>query len=886
LVGKTLGRYEIFEPLGAGGMGEVYRARDTALKRDVAIKVLPQEFITDEESLARLEREAHLLASLNHPNIATIHSLEKAEGSCFLVLELVKGESLEQRLAKGALPVEKALDVGRQIAAALEAAHGEGVIHRDLKPANVLVTPEGRAKVLDFGIAKSMRVDAAVAATARATNLTVAGTLVGTPSYMSPEQVRGEVVDKRADIWAFGCLLFETLTARSAFAKETMADTLAAIVDQDPEWSALPKEIPRQVRRLIKRCLRKDAQRRLRDVGDARIELEEALSEPLADVSVGAHVPTASSSRLALGLGGVAAGLLIGLMLAFQFGAGGGLEDSARVGPPTAGEVRLADDAPIAYGVAAIGYDKRLIDVSPQGEWLVYVGKAARGSMLYRKSLRDHEPARPLDGTEGAIYAFFSPDGETIGFLTDEQLKRISIGGDDLRTVTNVRAADYAKWTEDDWIYFDQSGDFLSRVKASRTADVENVPLSNAGGTVTDISTDGTMALYSVATSGISHDYSAVHLVDLASGSDTVVLESAYGARFAPTGHLVFGRGGDLLAVRFDSETRKPLGEPMTVVRNVAMDSLFGGVQAAFSANGTLVYLTGGDRAIAKIVTVDRQGEERFLPTPPRVYGVLDLSPDDTRLAYQIADVNDAILMHEIGEGDERELTRGDIGGWPVWNPQSDAIAYISGRRDQAERDLKILPLGQSARTVIAGPFDWISDWSSNGEIGLQSWNVGIRSVGFWSSERPTDVEWVESPDAVLWGLAFSPDGRHVAYASNETGQYEVWVRPREEGSNARQVSFNGGMAPVWCACNEIFFRRGNQFFSAVVSPGADLEWGTPQLVFEVPDFIDTSGISYDISSDGQLLYTMKRAEATIDGRIHLISNWYEELKRLVPTSQ
>jgi len=255
MIGRTLGHYEILEPLGKGGMGEVYRARDTKLERDVAIKVLPEDLADDPDRLARLQREAKLLAALNHPSIATVHALEGEEGASFLVLELVTGESLEQKLAKGRLPVEKALDICKQIAEALEAAHGAGIIHRDLKPANVLVTPDGRAKVLDFGIAKSMQVDAGVAATAHATNLTVAGTLVGTPSYMSPEQVRGGAIDKRADIWAFGCLLFETLTAKSAFGRETLADTLSAIVDHDPDWEALPTEIPPQVRRLIERFL-------------------------------------------------------------------------------------------------------------------------------------------------------------------------------------------------------------------------------------------------------------------------------------------------------------------------------------------------------------------------------------------------------------------------------------------------------------------------------------------------------------------------------------------------------------------------------------------------------------------------------------------------------
>jgi len=894
-VGERLGNYEILGILGAGAMGTVYRARDTTLEREVAIKLLAGDFAGDPERLARLEREAKLLAAVSHANIAAIYSLEEANGIKFPVLELVEGKTLEERLRAGRIGVDEALETARQIASALDAAHDNGIIHRDLKPANIKITPEGQVKVLDFGLAKGLEVISSAAEDAESPTATMTirgsgrGSIVGTAAYMSPEQSRGQEVDGRADIWSFGCVLYEMLTGTKPFDGATIIDTLAAIVDREPDLEELPANTPILIRSLVRRCLRKDPEQRLHDIADARIEIDEALLEPLADVSVGEQAPTASPGRLALGLGGVAAGLLIGVMLAFQLGAGGGLEDSAPptspVGPPTAGEVPLADDAPIAYGVAAIGYEHSLVAVSPQGEWLVYAGKADGGSMLYLKSLRDHEPARPLDGTEGAIHAFFSPGGETIGFLTNEQLKRISVGGDDLRTVTDVHAAVYAKWTDDGWINFLQSGGHLHKIKASGPGAIEEIQL---GGSLTDVSTDGTMALYTVATSSINADYNAVHLVDLASGSDTVVLESAYGARFAPSGHLVFARGGNLLAVGFDAETRTVLGAEVTVVRNVAMDSLFGGVQAAFSANGTLVYLAGGDRTIARIVAVDRQGNERFLPTPPRVYGVLDLSPDDSRLVYQVADVNDAIMLHEIGQSgeDDRELTRGDNGGWPAWNSQSDAIAYISGRPDQAERDLKILTLGQSARTVISGPFDWVNDWAHDGEISLQSWQLDGGTVGFWSPERPAEVEWVDSPDNELWGLAFSPDGRHVAYASDETGQYEVWVRARETGSPDRQVSINGGMAPIWCACNEIFFRRGSQFFSAVVSPGADLEWGAPRVAFDVPEFADTNGISYDVSSDGQLLYTTKRVEPTIDGRIYFISNWFDELKRLVPTGR
>ena len=900
-MGKPLGHYEIIEPLGAGGMGEVYRARDTKLDRDVAIKVLPEDFATDADRLARFEREAKLLASLNHANIAAIYGLEDEGDQRFIAMELVEGETLAERIARsGRVEVDEALEIARQIAEALEAAHENGIIHRDLKPANVIVTPDGRVKVLDFGLAKSWEADGStpdvspdLSHSPTMMGATRTGVIMGTAAYMSPEQAKGKPLDKRTDIWSFGALLYEMLTSRSAFRGEDVSETLAAILKDEPDLSALPATLPATVTVLLRRCLRKDPARRLHDIADARIEVYEALHEPPAEASVEEQRVKAVPIRLALGLGGLAVGLLIGLLASnFWFGGGGDQEDSVllplAMGPPTAGQVLLADEAPVAYGAAAIGWDSPLVAVSPQGEWLVYVGQAESGSMLYRKSLSDHESAQPINGTEGATYAFFSPDGETIGFLTDEQMKRISILGDDLRTITDVTTASRAKWTNDDWIYFaENEGWRLRRIHASEGGGAEHV--RSLLGPFSDVSSDGTMVLYSRTARGISMDYGAVALVDLGSEADEPVLESGYDARFAPTGHLVFGRGGDLLAVRFDPATRMPLGDPRTIVRNVAMDSLFGSVQAAFSANGTLVFLTGGDRATGRIVAVDRQGQESLLPLPPRIYGVLDLSPDDTRLVYPVADVSDAIWIYEIGQPEDRELSRGGINGWPIWNDQGDAVAYLSGAANEAERDLMIQPLGQSAQPVVTGSIFSPDDWSPTGEIALSQFGNPNPNIGFWSPGRPGGIEWVDTPNVVQWGVAFSPDGSHIAYASDETGQLEAWVRSREDGPDPRRVSFAGGLETVWCACDEIFFRRGRQFFSAVVQPGSApglITWDTAQPVFEVQDFIDTPGISYDVSSDGRLLYAVKRAEATLDTRIHLISNWFGELSQVASTER
>ncbi|MCZ6446271.1 MAG: protein kinase, partial [Planctomycetota bacterium] len=429
MVGKTLGHYEIIELLGAGGMGEVYRARDTKLDRDVAIKVLPEDFASDPDLLARLEREAKLLAALNHPNIITIHGLEEEEGAFFLVLELVKGESLKQRLSTGPLSIEKALDVCKQIAEALEAAHNEGIIHRDLKPANVLITPDGRAKVLDFGIAKSMTVgDDVIADTAKATDLTVIGILIGTPAYMSPEQVRGEEFDKRADIWAFGCVIYEALTGSSAFGRKTLSETLAAILEQDPDWSALPQDAPDQLRRLIRRCLRKDPRRRLRDIGDAWIELGEALTDPDGTPAEGAAARAAAgpvAGRFAWRALPWAVAALLALMLAFNQL----ISTTNNPGTPIPKRfvITLAGGQPVAgQQELPVIQGRPSLDISRDGSLLAYVAAIDGGTRLYLRPMAQTEAAE-LPGTEGAFRPFFSPDGRWIGFFTSRFLKRIPV---------------------------------------------------------------------------------------------------------------------------------------------------------------------------------------------------------------------------------------------------------------------------------------------------------------------------------------------------------------------------------------------------------------------------------------------------------------------------
>ncbi|MCI0403487.1 MAG: protein kinase, partial [Acidobacteria bacterium] len=545
MVGRTLSHYRVTHKLGAGGMGEVYRARDERLGRDVALKVLPEGFGRDPDRMARFEREAHLLASLNHPNIAAIHGLEEAAGTRFLVLELVEGETLAEQLARGSLPVAEALKLAQQIAEALEAAHEKGVVHRDLKPANIKVTPEGRVKLLDFGLAKALASEAPLEFSDSPTISDVAtrpGAVLGTAAYMSPEQARGRPVDKRADIWAFGCVLYEMLTAARPFGGETRTDTLAAILNREPAWTGLPSTTPASVRALLQRCLQKEARLRLRDIGDALLELEAALTAPPPELAPTAPAASAPAWPRLLPWSIALVAVLAASVVLWR----------ARHAPPAPSQVtRFAISLPEGSALVPERRPVPLLAVSPDGTKLAYV--AARGSerQLYLRPLSQAESA-PLPGTAGARAPFFSPDGQWLGFFAAGKLKKVPIGGGSPQVICDSPGGRGASWGQDDTIFFTpgyESGVWRVPAVGGAPQQITTPDLSKGefGHHLPEALPGGKAILLTIVSKlGVGFTRIAVH--PLAGGEPRVLVEGATNARYSPTGHLVYAQEGRLLA--------------------------------------------------------------------------------------------------------------------------------------------------------------------------------------------------------------------------------------------------------------------------------------------------------------------------------------------------
>jgi hypothetical protein len=866
MIGQTLGQYRIEEKLGEGGMGKVYRARDSRLGRHVAIKVLPENFGRDPERLARLTREARVLAALNHPNIAAIYQLEQAEGRTFLVLELVEGENL-----RVPLPLNEALSVARQITEALEAAHEKGIVHRDLKPANIKVTPERKVKVLDFGLAKALQ-EPVETDQSQSTTISMATTradaIVGTPAYMSPEQAAGQPVDKRTDIWSFGCVLYEMLAGRRAFGGQTIIETLSAVAKAEPEWARLPPATPNTVRQVLNLCLKKEPSHRLHHIVDARILIEHA------------EIPSGISTTRRAPRGLILAGavVLAASIMSFYLGRRSGAEQPQVARPLTHTAIDLTANAQLALGIQVplTGFDSPVIALSRDGRYLAYVGQSPSGTMLY---LRESGAltVRPVTGTEGAIYAFFSPDTRWLGFLTNDKVKKVPLHSGAPSILCDARQPIRASWTLDDTIYFiDVYGGRISRVAAAGGGPTV---VAAASGSFSQVLPNGEWALMTNWTRGISADYAEVVLRSLTTGESRVLIRAGYDARYIPPNHVMFGRGGDLFAVRFNPTRGEIEGDPFPLVSGVSMVSLWGQVHAAISENGLIAYVPGGDLAIGRLAWVDRQGRTEFLAAPARLYSVFDLAPDGERLAVHVADVTDYIWIYDLKRGEGRRLTAGKHSGWPVWNPDSRTVAF-SGWETLGRHSISTQPAdgGGEAREILApsqesrrrSPSSWSAD---HRVLALDRWG-GVSFLSLSDAEvRPPD------PSPNEWGADFSPDGRWVAYVSEELGRAEIFVRSFPEASTVRQISTEGGVEPVWCPCGELFWRHGNRWMSVVVRTQPALSWDPPQFVFQT-DFIDTEGRSYDVSSDGKRLLVVKRAEPYERSRIYLVTNWMEKVLR------
>ena len=874
--GTRLGPYEILSPLGVGGMGEVYRAKDTKLGREVAIKVLPQSLSADPERLARFEREARVLASLNHPHIASIYGMEESTSVKALVLELVEGLTLQDRIESGPIPVDEALAIGKQIAEALEIAHEKGIVHRDLKPANVKLDRDGQVKVLDFGLAKALDPLASTSSPDISHSPTMSlgtqsGMILGTAAYMSPEQARGKPVEKRADIWAFGAVLYETLTGKRLFAGETVSDTLAAVLRHEISFDALPPATPTSVRALLMRCLDRDPKNRLRDIGEARIALDGA-GHPTADQTA-APAPSMSPAPARFGrpasIGAVALALVLGLA------AGWLLRRPAPAAPGAGARWALAipDGLTLSseQGQLAISDDGRL-------QAAVIVDSARTSHILVRSV--DQVEARVLPDTEGANFPFFSPDGKWIGFFRNQSILKIpSSGGPpiELAATATVTAARGGTWSRDGFIYFAPNVAVgLSRVSQNGGAVTAVTKLDFARDERThrwpQALPDGSAVLFTcdTAASPEYYDDARIEAVRPSTGERRVILEGSSQARYGSGGRIVFARGGSLYSVAFDPHALATRGTPEVVVQGVATDVSSGAVQFALSSNGAAIWEPGGASVQYRPSWIDPKGVETPIPIPPDPYNEAALSPDGKHVALTGGKGGTSDLwVADIERGTQTRLTVGNVIANPVWTPDGARIAYVIRVHGQEDRQWRLAwrPADGSrdAETLLESerqisPSDFTPDGRKllysvlqNGKLGSptgENSGADIYTLSL-TGERRSELLLHDSfgkRDAVV-----SPDGRWLAYISNEGGENSIFVRPFPSGDGRWQISSGLAFEPRWGRDQkEIFFRSVSTLYRVPIDTRSGFSAGKPEPII---DRVTTAGVvhSYSQGPDGRI---------------------------------
>ncbi len=876
--GQTIAHYRVVEEIGHGGMGVVYRAEDTKLKRTVALKCLPPAFAADPERLARFEREARMLASLNHPNIAAIHGLEEAGGKRFLVLELVEGETLAQRIAKGPLPVEEALEICRQIAEGVAAAHEKGIVHRDLKPANVNITPEEKVKVLDYGLAKALASETHPVDPAHSPTITDAethpGVILGTAAYMSPEQAKGKAVDRRADIWAFGCILFECLTGRRAFPGETVSDTIVSILSREPDWESLPLMTPQPVRKLLERCLNKNPQHRMHDILDARIEIEDALKQPAEPVEMGSP-PRRSSAGLILAAG-LLLGAAVGVLLWRAFAPRPDNPHVARMTIPIS-----ATGLTLTEGGMAI---------APDGQTLVFAARGADEPRLYVRRVNEWEP-RPLKGTERAVCPFFSFDGEWIAYyVMGKGMEKVPVrGGPPLpiyKSTANEAPGQVhgGKWGQDGRIVFARwpnagiwsvpadGGDPIPLTQISEDTNVfYSWPGMLPGGAVLfTIEREGNVSIAAVLPR---------------TGEVRPIIDSGSRAHYLPTtGHLIYVSGGHLLAVAFDPERLERKGAPMVVVEGIQQESPYSAGYDV-SVGGTLAYVPASTD-LAKLVWKDRNGNTAPLTLKPRSYAITRpaLSPDGRRLVVQVQEGSKCNLWSGSVDGEPlTQLTFGNDDGGPVFTLDGSRVCFRSGQGGRY--NIFSTPadgMGKPERLIDNPRPQAPTSWSRLGNILLinrLNESTGM-DVWEWSADRPAR-SWLSTPK---WegNAVFSPDGRHIAYQSNFSGGLEVYLQAYPGTGPRRQVSIDGGLAPAWNPKGgELFYQGPTAVMARRVENG--IPAGPPTKLFD-HSRAEFFVADWNVSPDGRFLVVEQIQSASSPSQIKVISNWFEELKALVPT--
>jgi serine/threonine-protein kinase len=905
--GSRLGAYEIISSLGAGGMGEVYRARDTKLGREVALKILPASFTNDPERVARFRREAHVLASLNHPHIGAIYGLNEANGTEFLVLELVDGESLDKRIARGAIPVDEALSIAKQIAEALEAAHEKGIIHRDLKPANIALTRDGQVKVLDLGLAK------AIDPTAPASDLSISptitspammtgvGVILGTAAYMSPEQAKGRAADKRSDIWAFGCVLYEVLTGKRAFDGDDVSDTLAAVLRGEPDWSMLPQEVPAHILLLLRRCLEKDRRARVADVSIARFLVTEPITATAAVPPPAPVQPPKSVDRWTRARWAAAAAIASAALTSAAFW---------RLWPSPAPQPVTRFVYTLGTGQVFTGASRQVLAMSEDGTQMAYVANGG----LYLKSTKELN-ARPIQGMErqgtaSMVNPVFSPDGGWLAFwsFADSTLKKIPTSGGVPVTLCKADPPFGMSW-DGNTIFFGQGNKGIMRV--SENGGRPETVIRVKDGEVAhgpQLLPDQRTLLYTVA-EGLDPeqwDRAQVVVQRLGSPERQTIISGGADARYLPTGHIVYAVAGALFAIPFDMRHLEVTGGSVAIVEGIARASIgqTGTAQYAVSRTGSLMYVPGPATALAQLdlALLDRHGTVERLKLPPRPYQVPRFSRDGGQVAVGIDDGREAnIWVYEVsGESAIRQLTFGGKNRFPVWTADGTRIAFQSDR----EKDLGIF----WQRADGTGTAERLTKPDQNHAHiplalspkgnGFLFGDIDGSSVALWTfstsdnKTAPFDAVRSSYPSSYSLQATFSPDEEWLAYSSDETENRTQAVFVQPFPATGIKYKIANGVGPMWAPnARELFFSTGDPsqpFFVVSVSTQPTFRFGDPKAVPR-PGAINAAGLprNYDLAPDGQHFVIVVDASQTTIGsapQIQAVINWFEELKRLVPT--
>jgi len=881
MIGTRLGHYEITEQIGKGGMGEVYRAKDTTLNRDVAIKILPPEFGQDKERVARFEREATTLAMLQHTNIATIYGFEVHEDRRFLVMELVEGEELAERLARGPIPVEEAIYLAIQIAEGLEVAHGMGVVHRDLKPANIKITPTGDAKILDFGLARAYAGEPDTESTLDPGNsptitaaMTQVGVVLGTAAYMSPEQARGKAIDRQADIWSFGVVLYEMLTSDRLFGGETVSDSIGAILHRDPDLTQLPAGPP-QIRTLLRRCLARDKRQRLRDIGDARLELEDASK---------ARTATGKSR----GSGSARTPWIAAALLAVMAGVLGWLAFSGSPEPAHhLATLGLPRDEAVDLGTHNAW---PRMEFSPDGEQVVYIG--GENSLLYRRDV-DSFDSELIPGPEDVWLFTFSPDGLWIAYFARDKLWKVALSGGAPIEICDTANGPGLVWGGDEIFFSRANGGGLWSVPAAggepRVVSTLNDEREETSHRWPHILPGGRHLLITIKTARIaSFDDAQIGLLSLETGEVQVLVQGGMFPKYLDTGHIVYGREAQLFAVPFDIETFTVEGTPTRVLEEVDTVDVNGCTQYSLSRGGDLAYLSAGeDQAELDLVWLHVSGKTSRVDIGSTYTMQLSFRPDGEQLAALIPAANDKIFLFDMERRIMTRLTNTPGNdAFPIWSRDGTMILYQNDR--DGAGDLYVIPADGSApaRRILASPFDEYPEaWTPDGTRVLftrvaAGRKAAIHIMPVDGSEEPAPLFASENYN---WNPSISPDGRWLVYVSDSSGDPNVYARPFGRPGNPVRVSVSGGSQPQWSPDGQTIYyaTEAGRMMAVSVLAGASLEVGTPREIFEVDETIFGN---LPLAPDGER-FLANRANPQLRKHfgIRVVFDWAEQLKGLTP---